>query len=214
MSDIFREVDEEVRKDKSLEFWKRYGAYVIAASVAIMAVTGGVMGWRSYQKSQRIAEAQSFLSAASLTGEAARAAALKQVAEENQGVYGAIARIRLAMEMADTNPDGALAALDEVAGATSLPVQIRQLAEIRAAGIAADAKSAADLLERVTPLLEPSHAFRYSARELAAVAELELGNREAARAHLNSLIEDQRTPAGIRARTEAMLAIIGEGVGS
>ena len=39
MSDIFREVDEDVRKDQSLAFWKKYGPYVIAAAVAIMTVT-------------------------------------------------------------------------------------------------------------------------------------------------------------------------------
>ncbi len=33
MSDIFSEVDEEVRKDRSLELWAKYGKYVIGGSV-------------------------------------------------------------------------------------------------------------------------------------------------------------------------------------
>ena len=30
MSDIFREVDEDVRRDRAAEFWKKYQNYVIA----------------------------------------------------------------------------------------------------------------------------------------------------------------------------------------
>ncbi len=31
MSDIFQEVDEEVRRDKALEFWTKYQNYLLAA---------------------------------------------------------------------------------------------------------------------------------------------------------------------------------------
>lgn len=211
MSDIFSEVDEDVRKDQSLVLWKKYGPYVIAISVAVMVGVGGVTAWRAYQKNQRLAQADIFLNAVNLTDEAARIEALKQVSSENAGVYGALAQIRMAMDMAENNPEEAIAVLDKVAGTAVVPVQMRQLAEIRAASITADTKSPADVLQRVNPLLSPDHAFRFSARELAAVAEIQLGNKDAARTHLQTLIEDQQTPSGIRSRTEALMAVIGEG---
>lgn len=214
MSDVFREVDEEVRKDQSVEIWKKYGPLIIAAAVAIMAVTGGFIGWKNYQKNQRLVAADTFLSATSVTDADKRASALEQVAVENTGIYGALARIRLAMNLAEDNPDEALAALDRVATTTSIPIEMRQLAEIRAASIAASFRSPGDVLKRVGPLLQPGHAFRYSARELAAVAEIQMGNKQSARNHLQTLIEDQQTPSGIRSRTEALLAIIGEGTSS
>ena len=38
MADIFNEVDEDVRKDKSLALWKAYGKYVIGAAVLIVVM--------------------------------------------------------------------------------------------------------------------------------------------------------------------------------
>ena len=34
MADIFREIDEEVRRDKALEFWKRHGNKLIALAIS------------------------------------------------------------------------------------------------------------------------------------------------------------------------------------
>ena len=34
MSDIFREIDEELRRDNLLKLWSRYGSYIVAVAVA------------------------------------------------------------------------------------------------------------------------------------------------------------------------------------
>ena len=36
MSDIFQEVDEEVRRDKAAEFWKKYQNQILAAAVLVV----------------------------------------------------------------------------------------------------------------------------------------------------------------------------------
>ena len=43
MADIFREIDEEVRRDKAAELWKKYGWVV--TSLAVLAVLA-VAGWQ------------------------------------------------------------------------------------------------------------------------------------------------------------------------
>ena len=40
--DLFREVDEEVRQDRYIKIWKRYGIYVSALVVTIILIT---VGW-------------------------------------------------------------------------------------------------------------------------------------------------------------------------
>ncbi len=45
MSDIFREVEEEVRREQAKKLWDRYGAYVIGVAVLLVAVTAGYRGW-------------------------------------------------------------------------------------------------------------------------------------------------------------------------
>ena len=54
MSDIFQEVDEEVRRDKAAEFWKKYQNLIIGAAVLIVLATAG---YRYYDNRRLAAEA-------------------------------------------------------------------------------------------------------------------------------------------------------------
>ena len=40
MSDIFREIDEELRRDNLLKLWQRYGRYVIGVVVLALLIAG------------------------------------------------------------------------------------------------------------------------------------------------------------------------------
>ena len=56
MSELFDEVDEEVRRDQLKKLWDQYSIYIIAGAFLIIA---GVGGWRGYQylEAQKAAEA-------------------------------------------------------------------------------------------------------------------------------------------------------------
>ena len=41
MSDIFQEVDEDVRRDKAIEYWNKNQNKIIAVCVAIILATAG-----------------------------------------------------------------------------------------------------------------------------------------------------------------------------
>ena len=49
MSDIFREIDEELRRENLLKLWSRYGKYVIAVAVLAVLIAGSVVAWREHQ---------------------------------------------------------------------------------------------------------------------------------------------------------------------
>ena len=53
MSDIFREIDEELRRDNLLKLWSRYGRYVVAVAVLALVVAVGIVAWRDHQLSER-----------------------------------------------------------------------------------------------------------------------------------------------------------------
>ncbi|MGA8585842.1 MAG: tetratricopeptide repeat protein, partial [Roseiarcus sp.] len=46
MSDIFHEVDEEVRRDKAAEFWKKYQSLVLAGAALIVLAAAGFRYWQ------------------------------------------------------------------------------------------------------------------------------------------------------------------------
>ena len=55
MSDIFREVDEDVRRDRFEQIWKQYGNLIISAALVMVAAVGGwqVYGHFRLQQEQR-----------------------------------------------------------------------------------------------------------------------------------------------------------------
>ena len=71
MSDIFTEVDEEVRREQLKKLWERYGNYVIAAAFAVIL---GVAAYRGYEwwQDKKAAEAGAAYDAATQLAEAGK----------------------------------------------------------------------------------------------------------------------------------------------
>ena len=56
MSDIFQEVDEEVRRDKAAEFWKEYQNLILAGAALIVLAAAGFRYWQyEHEKAQQAA---------------------------------------------------------------------------------------------------------------------------------------------------------------
>src|SRR5690349_16774661 len=69
MSDIFQEVDEEVRRDKAVEFWTKYQNVILAVALIIVLATGGYRFWRYYELQQAEAAGAEFQDALRLDSE-------------------------------------------------------------------------------------------------------------------------------------------------
>ena len=63
MSDIFREVEEDVRRERLEKLWKQYGDYVIAGVAVIVVGVAGYKLWQHYE-AQQLAKASVAYSAA------------------------------------------------------------------------------------------------------------------------------------------------------
>src|SRR5262245_8351159 len=85
VSDLFREIDEELRRDNLLKLWREYGKYIIALVVLVLLIAGGIVAWRDHQATERRAQGGRFASALALAREGKDADAAKlfaRVAEE------------------------------------------------------------------------------------------------------------------------------------
>ena len=60
LADIFREIEEDLRRDKAAEFWKRYGRYIVGAAAFVVAATAGYVGWKEYQLRQQLEYSERF----------------------------------------------------------------------------------------------------------------------------------------------------------
>src|SRR4051812_50214758 len=66
VSDIFREIDDELRRENLLQLWSRYGRYIIAAAMFLALIGVGIFAWRQYLASERLAQANRYSAASAL----------------------------------------------------------------------------------------------------------------------------------------------------
>jgi len=209
LSDIFREVDEDLRRQRAEELWKTYGSYAAAAVVAVVAVVAGVSWWNSARQSASEEAASAFVAASKIaeSGEdpAAAADAFAAIAKDASGGYGTVAAMRAASLQAESGDiEGAVAAFDAIA-AGSGDKTLRGLAGIKAALLLSDTASPDELEVRLTPLAAEGSAWRYSALELMGYAALRAEDHEKAALHYQTLADAPLAPPLARERARNML---------
>ena len=136
MTDIFQEVDEEVRRDKAAEFWRKYQNYIIAAAVLIVLASAGFRYWQ-YEKEKATQAAGDQFQAAIAAFDAGRPqeafGGLSKLAAEAPGGYRVLAEMTEAGAKAQADPAAAIAAFQAIAGNGSVDPLLRDAAKLRAA---------------------------------------------------------------------------------
>jgi hypothetical protein len=210
MTDFLREVDEEYRRSQAEQVWKKYGSVIIALCVVLVA---GVAGWRyfDWQKQQAAAAAGGRFDAAlqqlSSPNAAEGEAAMAKIAGESDGIYRRLAELRVAGEIAKRDPVAALRSLDTLANDTTLSSDFRDLARLRAATIAVDRETLADVERRLVPLTSATNPWRFQALELQAAAAMKADAKDKARQFLDQIIIDRAAPPGVKARAELLIGL-------
>jgi len=211
VSDIFHEVDEEVRREQLKKLWDRYQFVVY---VGVVAIVLGVGGWRGYEwwETKRAAEMGAAFEEAITLSESGKHAeaesAFARIATEGTSGYRDLARVRQAAELAHRDRASAIAAYERIAADGSIGQVLQDLAAVRAGALLIDASA----LDRARAQLEPAAAagrpFRHSARELLALAAWRSGDATAARRWSEMLMTDAETPATTRSRVEMLIALV------
>jgi hypothetical protein len=211
VSELFDEVDEEVRREQLKKLWDRYSIYIIAAAILIVAA---VAGWRGYQylEAKKAAEAgAAFDGAAELSEQnkhaEAEAAFTKLAATAPYG-YRVLSRLRAAAEVAARDPQAAAKLYDEIAADRGVGGSEQELARIRAAGLLLDSASYNTMLQRLESAAAPGATYRHSARELLALSAWRANDAGATRRWCDVIANDGETPASLRSRAEALQALL------
>jgi len=214
VSDIFHEVDEEVRREQLKKLWERYGNFAIALAVLVVMA---VAAWRGYDywQTKKAAEIGTQFDAASMLSEQGKheeaEKAFAKISAEGTAGYRLLARLREAAELATRDPKGAVALYDEIAASSATGQPLQDLAALRAAMILVDSAPLDEITRRLEPLAQAGAPFRHSARELMALAAWRAGDKAAMRKWSDLIRTDPETPGTIRNRIDILMALAGEG---
>ena len=213
MSDIFDEVDEEVRREQLKKLWERYGNYLIAAAVAVVLA---VAAWRGYEywQARQAAEAGAAYDAATQLADQGKheeaEAAFAKLATDGTAGYRTLSRLRQAAELAESDPKAAVAAYDAIAAESSKQPLVSDLAAIRAALLLVDTAKLDEMTTRLDQAAQANGVFRHTARELLALSAWRSGDAAAARKWADAAKNDPEAPAALRARMEVLTALLPE----
>jgi hypothetical protein len=211
VSELFNEVDEDLRREQLKKIWEKYSLLIIAVAILIVV---GVGGWRgySYLEAKKAGEAGAVFDRAAELAEqnkhAEAEAAFTKLAAEAPSGYRTLARLRAAAEAVSRDPQAAVKMYDDIAADRTVPAPEQDLARIRAGSLLLETTPYEAMQTRLEPATTNTSTYRHSARELLALSAWKANNAVATRQWLDMMSNDAETPASLRTRAEALQALL------
>lgn len=216
MTDIFDELNEDIRAEKASALVRRYGGLAAGLFLLVLAGVGGWQGWRWYEERQSARAAMPFLAAMTAAdalppgpspAPTAAADAFAAVAATAPDGYRTLARLREAGLRSQGDAPAAATLYDAVAADPSADPALRDLATLLWAQRQVDAGDAAAAAVRLRPL--EAGPWRALAQETEVLLDLRRDDRDAALALLRTLANDPSAGAGVRERAGKLLGFLG-----
>ena len=201
------EVNEEVRRDRMFNLFRRYGWIAVAA---VLLLVGGA-AWNEWRASQEQAQAEAMgdaiVAALNLETASARAAALQEI-EVTQA--SAIVQLLSAAQLAsDDRGDEAVAQLTAVQSNEALPLIYRQIAEFKSLVIADAGQSVETRRNGSEDLISSGSALRVLSEEQLALLDIGANDVGGALVRLQLLLEDSEITPGVRRRVTQLITALG-----
>jgi hypothetical protein len=210
---FLREVDENLRRDQLQDIARKYGAWIIAGVVLLLAATGGWIYWQNRQEkasaeqSEVLAQIYTDIGAGKLATIPQR---LDSLAGQTNGALRASAMLtRAAVALEQNDRAVATAKFREIAADDDLPQPYRDLAVIRSTTIEFDTIRPEQVVARMRPLTKPGNPWFGSAGELTAMALIKQGKKLEAGRLFAAIAADQQVPESIRARSVQIAGTLG-----
>ena len=234
MSDIFREVEEDVRRERLEKFWKRYSALLITLGALLLAGVGGWQLMKRHGATIAVRDSEAFAGAQRITNPTEAAKAFGTLAQNAGRETSMFAPLYNTLRPV-TNPGGngyALVAKMAQAGALFASGQLKsavdlyrevgqsddgeigRAARLRAAWIIASTAPRKELEDLLAPLNTDGNTWQPLAREILAFSDYRASRIKQAADGYRALVEDERSPQALRNRARAMAAFLDGDAGS
>ena len=215
MSDVFEQVEEELRSDRYKRLARTWlpvaGAVLGVALVAALAFWGWD-SWQTGRADQSSAAYDRGMEALQAGNSAGAQAAFVEAAEKGNGAYKSMAlqqQAGLAVNAGDFTR--AIELFDQAAKAGGDAI-LSDVAALKAAFLVMDTNASLENIDaRLEPLVKEGRPYRAFAQEAQAMARLQFGQMQPAREILVQLQLGQDVPDSVRERAQAAIAQIDAG---
>jgi hypothetical protein len=210
---FYREVDEELRRDRARTLWQRYGKFAVAGLVLFLAAIAGAIYWNNQQQVKAGQKGEQLISAfddISGGNKAAATGKLDALAKSDAPGYRAAALLTKAdLAIEANNLDGAAALFRQVAADQSLDEAYRNVALVRQTHVEFDKLQPQAVVDRLKPLAVAGNPWFGSAGEMVAIAYLKLNKPQDAARIFAAMAKDKQVPDSVRSRAVQMAGSLG-----
>ncbi len=214
MTDLFEEVEEQLRSDRYRELARKLMPWAIGIAAIALIVTLGYWGY-DYWRRQTIAQAsENYAAAIEAMQKQDEAGARKlwtEVSKSQAGSYKALSLMHLAaFALQEKKAAEAARLFDEAAKAAPDPI-VGDVARLKSAFALMDTASLKDMEGRLTPLMAEGRPYRLQAREALAFARLQAGDTAGARGEFLLIQQALGAPESLQQRAQAAVGLIDSG---
>jgi hypothetical protein len=214
VTDLFEEVEEQLRSDRYRELARKFLPWMVGLAALALVVTLAYWGY-DYWRRQTIAKASESYTAAieAMQGQdEAKARKLwTEVSKSQAGAYKALSLMHLAaFALQEKKVPEAVRLFDEAAKAAPDPL-VGDVARLKSAFALMDTASLKDMEGRLTPLMAEGRPYRLQAREALAFARLQAGDTAGARGEFLLIQQALGAPESLQQRAQAAVALIDSG---
>ncbi len=210
---VIREIDDAVRQDDTVQFFRKYGTILIAGVVAMLLALGGYLLWDSQVESGLATDSEQLVGVLDYA-QAEDFAEVKKRTDplldsDTPGVRTSARFLQAAASLEQGQMARAVELYALIAADENAPPALRDLARIREVATNFDDRKPADVIARLKDIAVPGNAFFGSAGELTAIAHLEAGNRKEAGSLFAAIAKDEDLPESLRSRARQMSGLLG-----
>ena len=209
MSDILRQVDEELRQDRLLNLWRRYRVYLIGGLILLI---GSVLGYqinKSVNQSFYEDEVEKYISSSDLVDFNQTIENLGEIENSNQLLISGIAQIKIAtLLMENGKIQESKNTLLEIINEGKTDTILTDLAIYFYLMSSLNDMPIDEISKYLTNNKLENSSFKYLFKETIAIKNLLVGNIKLSKEKFDELINDDNTPRDIVIRSTKFLDTI------
>lgn len=214
MSDVFDEVEEQLRSEQYMALARRAVPWIIGTLAAALVIAVGVYVYLDYQTKQAGKAAESYGQALETYTKGDKASAyveFQTVVDVGSGGYKALALMQQGAIRLEQDKTAEAVALFDAAAKAAPNLIIGDAARLKSAFAVMDTAPYSEIEKRLKPLTEVKHPYRPTAIEALALAKIAAGKVDEAKSDLNVLTLLPDAPDAMRQRANAAISLIDAG---
>ena len=210
--DFIREVDEDLKEEKRIVFWKKILPYVMSISLGIILFTSGFVFWKNYTEKLSPQLGDDFSAAVQLASEEdidAAIIALNRIVDEGSDGYVTLAKMKKASLLIENGDVAEGLKIYSDLEKNAVDQSFRDIATILYVLNSMDIDDPVTLLMKIENL-EASKIWKSSALEMKGFLFLKMKQKDKAKEIFSSILELPSSPSSLATRAKSMLEFLKE----